>query len=56
MPIHWKGVVYPLPIIFAAILAGLPLSRLGVAFSAIPILVAWALAMWLCDRHSGPRH
>ncbi len=55
MPVHWEGIVYPLPIIFAASLAGLLLSKLGMAFTAIPILAAWALVMWLCKRHSGPR-
>ena len=55
MPSHWKGVIVPIPIIPAAVFTTLMMGRLSPLLGALPILAAWALVMWICERHSPSR-
>jgi hypothetical protein len=55
-PCHWKGFVFPIPIILAAVLTGMWASQAHPALMAVPMLIAWAVLMWICERHSPSRH
>jgi hypothetical protein len=55
MPAHWKGVVYPSAVIAITVPLFLWAAEYSRSLAIIPLVLAWAFVMWMCERHSPSR-
>ncbi|WP_156356266.1 hypothetical protein [Sphingomonas sp. Leaf22] len=56
-PNHWKGIVYPIPMIFITVaLCWWVAGTFNEVITVATFLVSLAAMMWFCERHSPARH
>lgn len=55
MPTHWKGIVYPIPMIWISLALCWAASTFSEVLTVAIFLVCWAAMMWFCERHSPAR-